>query len=126
MRLAQASFDSPRAPLDAYGDGGFRIGGEFRAGSLLVLPQGAEAWPVSDAARLAEAPLGAILAQKEEIELLLVGTGADIRPLPKSLALALQAAGIRFEVMSTRAAARTYNVLLSEDRKVAAALLAVD
>ncbi|TIS81776.1 MAG: hypothetical protein E5W88_32705, partial [Mesorhizobium sp.] len=56
----------------------------------------------------------------------LVGMGRDLRPLPAALRAALKEAGITSDPMSTGAAVRTYNVLLAEDRAVAAALIAVD
>ena len=60
------------------------------------------------------------------MEILLVGMGKELRRLPEGLRAALKAAGISADPMSTGAAVRTYNVLLAEDRAVAAAFIAVD
>ncbi|MCP5432104.1 MAG: Mth938-like domain-containing protein [Alphaproteobacteria bacterium] len=126
MSFAPSTYPGRRLPIDAYGDGGFRVGGVFHEGALLLLPSGATRWAVSGNDGLAAAPLEALLAEAAGIELLIVGTGVETRPLPAEMARALEAGGLRFEAMSTGAAARTFNVLLSEDRRVAAALLAVD
>ncbi|TIW66498.1 MAG: hypothetical protein E5V56_06065, partial [Mesorhizobium sp.] len=67
-----------------------------------------------------------LLAEAGKVEIVLVGTGKDLRPLPTALRAALKEAGIAADPMSTGAAVRTYNVLLAEDRAVAAALIAVD
>ncbi|TGT19415.1 hypothetical protein EN817_31340, partial [Mesorhizobium sp. M3A.F.Ca.ET.174.01.1.1] len=67
-----------------------------------------------------------LFAQADKVEILLVGTGKDLRPLPAALRAAMKEAGISADPMSTGAAVRTYNVLLAEDRAVAAALIAVD
>ena len=72
------------------------------------------------------AMLAAVLLESAEIELLLVGTGVDVVPLGEALRRRLREAGIRIDVMQTGAAARTYNVLVAENRRVAAALIAVD
>ena len=64
-------------------------------------------------------------ASHGSIDLLLVGTGLDLVPVPEPLRRRLKAAGIVAEPMATGAAARTYNILLGENRRVAAALLAV-
>ena len=72
-------------------------------------------------------PAGAtFLAEARDIEILLVGCGRDLRPLPAALRSVLRDARISADPMSTGAAVRTYNVLLAEDRAVAAALIAVD
>ncbi len=120
-----ARFLPGRHPLDAYGNGGFRFADLSHRGSLLVLPSGMHAWPLADGAAVGVADIGPILAEAGEIELLLVGMGSLPRPLPPAVADALRAAGLRVEVMPTPAAARTYNVLIGEKRRVAAALVAV-
>lgn len=111
--------------IDAYGDGGFRFAEMSHRGSILVLPSGVHAWTVTQPAEIDAASLAPVIAEAGAVELLLVGTGPDIRPLPPALRARLREAGIGLEVMQTGAAARTYNVLLAERRKVAAALVAV-
>jgi uncharacterized protein len=115
-----------RAPIDAYGNGGFRFADMSHRGSILALPSGIEAWPVQSAAEITPEALSRLLAEAADIEVLLVGTGSAMVPLLKESRAALGAAGLEPELMSTGAAVRTYNVLLSEERAVAAALLAVD
>lgn len=115
-----------RPPIDAYGNGGFRFAGMSHQGSILSLPSGVHGWPVTEFRALDIAALQPILAEAAAIEFLIVGTGPDIAWLADELRAALSAGGVRVEVMSTGAAVRTYNVMLSEDRPVAAALIAVD
>jgi uncharacterized protein len=113
-----------RAPITSYGNGGFRFAGMSHRGSLLCLPSGIYGWAASDP--IDEASLEQVFAESEAIEVLLLGTGREIRPLSAALRARCRAAGMVAEAMATGAAARTFNVLLSEGRAVAAALLAVD
>jgi uncharacterized protein len=115
-----------RAPIDAYGNGGFRFAGMSHRGSILALPSGIEAWNVASAAAISPAALARLIAEAAAIEVLLVGTGDEIVPLGKEARAALEAAGLYPELMQTGAAVRTFNVLLSEERAVAAALIAVE
>jgi len=115
-----------RAPIEAYGNGGFRFAGMSHRGSLLCLPSGIHGWQPADPVALAPSDFEKALGEAEGIEILLVGTGKEIRPLPKTVRAALKEAGIAADPMSTGAAVRTYNVLLAEDRAVAAALIVVD
>ena len=115
-----------RAPIDAYGDGGFRFADMSHRGSILCLPSGLHGWEPGDRAALAQADFSGVLAEAGGIDILLVGTGRDLRPLPKEVRARLREAGISADPMSTGAAVRTYNVLLAEDRAVAAMLIAVD
>ena len=105
----------------AYGNGGFRFADMSHRGSLLCLPSGIHGWEPADPSALSAADFDKLLAEAGDVEILLVGTGKDLRPLPAALRAALKAAGIRSDPMSTGAAVRTYNVLLAEDRAVAAA-----
>ncbi|MDJ1157122.1 MTH938/NDUFAF3 family protein [Chelatococcus sp. SYSU_G07232] len=114
-----------RHGIDAYGNGGFRFAEMSHRGSMLALPSGMKAWAATDGRALTRADLADVLAEAAMIELLLVGTGEDLVPLSEPLRWSLREAGIAFEVMPTGAAARTYNVLLAEGRRVAAALIAV-
>ena len=115
-----------RAPVDAYGNGGFRFADMSHRGSLLCLPSGIHGWEPADPAALGEADFARVLAEAGEIDILLVGTGTELRLLPQALKQRFREAAISADPMSTGAAVRTYNVLLAEDRAVAAALLAVD
>ncbi len=112
--------------IDAYGNGGFRFAGMSHKGSIIVSAAGVHAWAATVPADIVPGALGPILdAPKGSVELLLVGTGPELIPLSEPLRTRLKQAGIRFDPMSTGAAARTYNVLIAEGRRVAAALLAV-
>ena len=116
-----------RAPIEAYGNGGFRFAGMSHRGAILCLPSGVHGWkdaPAPDA--IDEPSLVAVLAEADRIEILLVGTGASLIPLHPAVRDRCRAAGIVAEPMATGAAVRTFNVLLAEDRAVAAALIAVD
>ena len=114
------------APVDAYGNGGFRFAEMSHKGALLFLPTGVFAWTPPPAEALGPADFEAVFAAAGKIEFLLLGTGAtQIFPSP-DLREAFEARGLGLEPMSTGSAARTYNVLLAEGRAVAAALLPVD
>jgi uncharacterized protein len=115
-----------RAPIEAYGNGGFRFAGMSHKGSLLCLPSGVHGWEPGDASALKPADFSRVIAEAKDIQILLVGMGREIRPLGAELRAALKTAGIAADPMTTGAAVRTYNVLLAEDRAVAAALLVVD
>ncbi|KQZ15857.1 hypothetical protein ASD44_06655 [Mesorhizobium sp. Root554] len=115
-----------RAQIEAYGNGGFRFADMSHRGSLLCLPSGIHGWKTVDPAALTVADLDKVLAEANAIEILLVGMGRELRPLPAALRAALKEAGIGADPMSTGAAVRTYNVLLAENRAVAAAFIAVD
>ncbi|GAB4521330.1 MAG: Mth938-like domain-containing protein [Roseibium sp.] len=125
MEIREAHFPG-RAPLDAYGNGGFRFAEMSHRGSILCLPSGIYGWSLADSSQFSAEAFQRVLEEEDDIEVLLVGTGPDLRPLPTALKDIFREAGILADPMSTGAAVRTYNVLLSEDRAVAAALLAVD
>jgi uncharacterized protein len=115
-----------RHPIDAYGNGGFRFADMSHRGSILALPSGIRSWPPQAAQGLSEADFSSVLAGSDSIEILLVGTGLEVVPLSEALRRRFREARIRLDVMQTGAAARTYNVLVAENRRVAAALIAVD
>ena len=111
--------------IDAYGNGGFRFAEMSHRGSILMLPSGVRAWAPVDARGIDRDALRPVVAEGGSVELLLIGTGLDIAPVPDALRRWLREAGIGLDVMQTGAAARTYNILVAENRKVAAALVAV-
>ena len=115
-----------RFPIDAYGRGGFRFAEMSHRGSILALPSGIHAWTVTAPAELTDDSLAAVLAEAGDIDFLLIGTGEAPVLLSDALAWPLRDARIGFDVMATGAAARTYNIMLGERRRVAAALIAVD
>lgn len=114
-----------RAPIDSYGNGGFRFADMSHRGSILCLPSGIHGWDMAVDAPLTVEYFHRVLDEAADIEVLLVGTGANLRLLPPALKAALKARGIASDPMSTGAAVRTFNIMLSEARAVAAALIAV-
>jgi uncharacterized protein len=125
INLRAAHFPG-RAPVDAYGNGGFRFADMSHVGSILCLPSGVFGWQPQNQLALVPGDIERVLSEADGIEVLLFGMGIDLRPIPKSIKEALKARGISSDPMSTGAAVRTYNVLLAEERRVAAALIAVE
>ena len=117
MQIREASFGAA-LPVDGYGPGFFRIAGQVHRGGLLIHAQAARGWQGYD-------DRASLLGLAGMVDLLFVGTGAEIAILPKDFVADLEAVGIFCEGMATPSAARSYNVLLSEGRRVAAALLAM-
>jgi uncharacterized protein len=113
-----------RAPIEAYGNGGFRFAGMSHRGSILCLPSGVFAW--SPSRPLDVTSIEPVLAEATQLSLLILGTGRTHQQLPAPVRRALVDAGLALETMDTGAACRTYNVLLAEGRSVGAALLAAD
>ena len=113
------------APIDAYGKGGFAFADMSHRGSLLCLPNGIWAWPVIKAAEIDEYSLSRVFAAANSIDTLLVGTGADVWVPPNHLREAFRAVHVSFDAMQTGPAVRTYNIMIGERRRVAAALIAV-
>ena len=117
MRLNEIQYTEGR-PVDGYGPGFFRIAGAVHEGPLAVLPDGAIAWGGYEDT----APL---IAAAEALDVLFVGTGAEIAHLPQDFRSALEEAGLGVEAMASPAACRTFNVLLSEGRRIGLAVLPV-
>ncbi len=126
LRVLHEGFVPGRFAIDAYGRGGFRFAEMSHRGSILALPSGVHAWPPQDGAVLAPADFETVVAERDAIDVLLLGTGVDPRPVDDAVRWVLREAGIGLDVMATGAAARTFNIMLGENRRVAAALLAVD
>lgn len=128
ISLQQARFPG-RAPIDAYGNGGFRFAGMSHRGSLLCLPDAIHGWNIGKAADFSLEAFALVLDANNgpgsKIEVLLCGTGMEIVPLPPHLRAAFRQRGIMADAMTTGAAVRTFNVLLAEGRAVGAALVAV-
>lgn len=117
MRLNEIQYTDAK-PIEGYGPGFFRIGGEALYGALIVGPKGTKAWD-------GYTDIDAMLALVPEVDVIFVGTGAEIAHLPADLRTALEEAGVGVEVMASPAACRTYNILLSEGRRIALALIPV-
>ena len=117
MRLTEISYGAALA-IEGYGPGFFRVGAHVLRGASLITPWDAGAWGGLD-------DTAAPLALAGKIDVLLLGLGRDIGLVPRAFRAALEEAGIGVEPMNTPAACRTYNVLLGEGRRIAAALLPV-
>lgn len=117
MRLNEVQYDDSQ-PVDGYGPGFFRVGGEVFEGPTCVFPTGVVGWGGYDDTET-------VLAQKDNIDVVFVGTGKDIAHLPADFRATLEDVGMGVEAMASPAACRTYNVLLSEGRRVALALIPV-
>lgn len=120
----------PRFPrqvgIDAYGNGGFRFAEMSHKGSLLCLPDGMQGWDILAPAELTLASLEPILALADRINVLLIGLGTGIVAIDPAIRAACRERNIVVEATQTGGAVRTYNVLLAEERQVAAALIAVE
>jgi len=117
MRLTEIAYPDAR-PVDGYGPGFFRVGGEVHRGGLLLLPPGPASWDGYEDTE-------ALLAAAGGIDVLLVGTGPEIVALPAAFRESLEAAGVGVEIMASPTACRSYNMLLAEGRLVALAALPV-
>jgi len=112
-----------RQLIEAYGDTRFRISGAVHEGSVLVFPDRTLAWPVTCFDEVTLESLAAV--RDSAVELLLLGCGPRIELVPKAFRQALRETGTVIEPMDTGAACRTFNVLMTEERRAAAALIAV-
>ncbi len=117
MRLNEVTY-TDALPIDGYGPGFFRVGGDVQEAPLAILPSGIAPWSGYDDA-------DPLLAAAGEVDVLLIGTGPEIGHIPADLRARLEGAGLGVEVMASPQACRTYNVLLGEGRRVAIALLPV-
>jgi uncharacterized protein len=113
------------APIEAYGNGGFRFGGMSHRGSLLCLPDGIWAWRVASSADLNVSVLEPVLARADRLDFFIIGAGFDPWVLPEALRARFRAASLSVDTMAAGAAVRTYNILLAENRRVGAGLIAV-
>jgi uncharacterized protein len=113
------------APIEAYGKGGFAFADMSHRGSLLCLPDAIWAWPVTRAEDIDRAALARVFAAAAGIDTLIIGTGTDVWLPPPALREALRAVRVVLDTMQTGPAVRTYNIMIGERRRVAAALIAV-
>jgi uncharacterized protein len=113
-----------RAPIEAYGNGGFRFAGMSHRGSILCLPSGIYAW--QPATPIDAASFAPVFAESPAVGLIVHGSGLRQQLPEAAVRRAFTDAGVALEVMDTGAACRTYNVLLAEGRSVGAALVVVD
>jgi len=124
----QDGFVPGRHLIDAYGAGGFRFAGMSHIGSILATPRGvlavSAASPEEINATLLQPLLSELAEHPRSIEFLVVGTGERMAALSQSLRARLRQAGLSVDAMATGPASRVYNIMLSENRRVAALLLA--
>jgi uncharacterized protein len=113
------------APIDAYGKGGFAFAGMSHRGSLLCLPDAIWAWEVTRPEQIDKYSLARVFAAANSIDTLIVGTGTSVWIAPSDLRSALRALHVTLDTMQTGPAIRTYNIMMGERRRVAAALVAV-
>ena len=126
MTSAEAGRHLPQAaPIDAYGNGGFRFADMSHRGSLLCMPDGVWAWPVTRPEEIDEQTLALVFEKSNQLDTLLIGTGREMAPFPPPLRQALREASIVVAAMQTGPAIRVYNIMIGERRRVAAGLIAV-
>ncbi|SDR04401.1 MTH938/NDUFAF3 family protein [Pseudovibrio sp. Tun.PSC04-5.I4] len=125
MEVRDAHYPS-MVQIDAYGNGGFRFADMSHRGSLMCVPSGVYGWDPERFEEITDAALAQILTESDGIEVLLIGTGDEMHPFLESRKTLFREKGIMVDSMSTGAAVRTYNVLLAEDRAVAAVFIAVE
>ncbi|MEQ8285207.1 Mth938-like domain-containing protein [Thalassospira sp.] len=111
--------------VSSYGDGLFRFGDEAITGSVLLFPESIYSWNVKSIDDVTVESFARLIEKADEVEILLLGMGPRLKPVPLTWRQALKEHGIVIEPMDTGAACRTYNVLVAEARRVAAALIAV-
>jgi uncharacterized protein len=117
MHLNEVHYDQAM-PVQGYGPGFFRVGGQIYQGAMLATPNQVGAWGGLDDS-------DALLALAGDVDVVFLGTGSEIAHAPATLRAAIEGAGMGLEVMNTPAACRTYNVLLGEGRRVAVAAIPV-
>jgi uncharacterized protein len=120
MQMTELTFDGGQPPVDGYGPGGFRVAGQWHEGAVLLSPKGLTTLgDPEDGIALLTGELSA------QVDVVIVGQGPEIGPLPQRWRLALEQLRLGVEHMASPTACRTYNVLLGEDRRVAALLVPV-
>jgi uncharacterized protein len=114
-----------RHVIAGVGQGGFRFGEMSHQGGILALPSGIRRWSPPSPLGHDEVLYAGVFAEADAIDILLIGTGVGPVPLPDALRWRFRDHRIAADVMTTSSAASTYNVLLDEGRRVAAALVAI-
>jgi uncharacterized protein len=121
--------DAPHLPrqalIEAHGGGGFRFAGMSHRGSLLCLPDGIWAWRVASPDDITDEALALVFACADDLDFFVLGTGSAPWIMPQALRTRFREAHISADAMATAPAVRTYNVMLMENRRVAAGLIAV-
>lgn len=111
--------------VSGYGDGLFRFGDEKVTGSVILFPEAIYSWNVKSIDDITPESFARIIEKADDVEILILGMGTRLTPVPMAWRQALKPHGIVIEPMDTGAACRTYNVLVAEARRVAAAMIAI-
>ena len=115
-----------RQIIQGYSAGGFKVSGSNYQGPIIVLPTATKSWSAADKFdALDEKDFEILAANADDLDVVLLGSGAKGEFFPPTLRAKLKGKGLIVETMDTGAACRTYNVLMAEGRRVAAALLPV-
>ena len=112
--------------IQSYAGGGFKISSQHYSGPHCVSIETVTSWPHAhgkSAKDLTLEDFQPLIDNRDDIDVVLLGTGTKIALLPPAMRAALKQAGLTVEVMDTGAACRTYNVLIADGRRVVAALL---
>ena len=117
--------DTPRALITAYGNGGFRVLGERYDGSIILLNDRVHAWSVSSISTIVPDDFRMFAEHEGKLDTLLLGCGMTSVAVPQTIRTFLREIGIVVDAMNTGAACRTYNLLVSDDRQIAAAIIAI-
>ena len=125
MRDITPDADDGRKLVQGYGDGGFRVSSERYEHSIIVLPTTVHSWPVTTMDMVTAASLELVSDAHDAVDILLIGSGGGVPRIDHAIRDALRPMGIVIDVMDTGAACRTFNVLVTDGRRVAAALIAV-
>ena len=123
MELVHQPPPGGRPLIQGYGEGGFRVSGRRYQGSILLLPDRTEDWPVTTMEDLTIKSLQPLIDFLPAIELLIIGCGTELSLAPVTLRDVFRTKGVGVETMDTGAACRTYNVLAGDERRVGAALI---
>lgn len=117
MQISELTFDDA-SPVDSYGPGFFRVAGDVLHGNVLLTKSTARLWSGLD-------DIAPLLALSGEIDVIILGLGAEMTWRPQDVIAGLEAANIGVEIMASPTACRAYNMLLAEERRVALAALAI-
>jgi len=126
VQFQQTGPAGPALLIQGYAGRAYRVAGTLHDGGLIITPERVLPWQPPPPASLTLDDFAPVVANQPPIEVLLLGTGARLVLPSRELRDAVQAAGLSLDCMDSRAAARTYNLLVGEHRRVAAALYPLD
>ena len=123
MRIEQDSIPSDQHRINAYNEDGIQINGHWWHRSVILTPSDVQEWPPTHPEQINAETLAILVEHPYKPEVVLIGTGESSGYIAVENLAGFYRAGIGVEVMNTGAACRSYNVLLGEQRRVAAAFL---